>query len=473
MSLMNRQLMLASLLSIIAVACVEFPTGTPYTGFPPTGILIYAGPDRWPVVIVGKTLQMTVEGVSEQGFGSVGRPVWESSDPSIATINSRGVMRGLRPGSVLVRATASGFTNAIRVHVRAALCANSLVIAPITLGETRAGELDLADCVLPLGGPAQGWRLTLAATTTIALETPGATFESEMVVTDVAMRTIATQDQSSWDPAYDNSREVRTLAAGTYLLWVSAPAFVESGQFSLELRARNACGVTLPLPALPLGGTIEGALDDRACVLPNGRAAAGWVLDLPAPTVIGLKVEGATFLGNPSVTSQGMLEREAQYYVSRTIDGYGQVHALPAGRHFVWVSPVGADTTSGAFALIARVMPICGPTTLAGTLAVGDSVTGSLTIMDCISTGVPRVMDQWALTVSDTGTVRIALTHDQFPWYLALRAPDGTETFGGGTGPVTSSRLEVAVVPGTYTISVFMQYGSGSYALSATPRPVP
>jgi hypothetical protein len=292
-------------------------------------------------------------------------------------------------------------------------------------------------------------------------------------VTDLAMRTIAAQDQSFWNPSSDNSREVRTLAAGTYLLWGSTPSFAESGPFSLELRARNACGVTLPVPVLPLGGTIDGAIDDSACVLLNGRAAVGWVLDLSAPTVIGLQVEGATFSGLPSVTSQGMLEREAEYYLNGTIGGYGRVHALPVGRHFVWVSPVGADTTSGAFALIARVMPICGPTTLAGTFAVGDTVVGSLTIMDCIATDVPRVMDQWALTVSDTGTIRIDLTHDESPWYLMVRAPNGTEMYAGGTAAVTTSHLEVAAIPGTYTISVFMQYGSGPYALSAIPRSVP
>ncbi|MDX1646990.1 MAG: Ig-like domain-containing protein, partial [Longimicrobiales bacterium] len=132
-------------------------------------------------VVVGETVQLQATVRDESGNVLGDRPVtWSSDDPGVATVQD-GLVRGIGPGTVLIRASSGDFSAQSEVTV---LTASSIVLsqgvlafegragegptAAQVVGITNGGEAPLAglQTTVSYGSTASGWLdVTLAGTT--------------------------------------------------------------------------------------------------------------------------------------------------------------------------------------------------------------------------------------------------------------------------------------------------------------------
>lgn len=113
----------------------------------------------------------------------------------------------------------------------------------------------------------------------------------------------------------------------------------------------------------------------------------------------------------------------------------------------------------------------CTPTSTVGSLAPGQSVTGTLSTSDCLFPD-GTYFDLYRLTVPAARTLQIDLTSSQVDAYLILYSADGTSLASdddGGGG--TNSRITRSLSAGTYLVAA-NSFGAGevgSYRLSVSP----
>src|SRR5262245_17595539 len=92
---------------------------------------------------------------------------WSSSDPSIASINDDGVVRGEHGGSAIITASVADKSSSLRLLVQPGDCTQSE--GAIEIGETRQGILNSATACALGGEPADSWRLDLTAPTSLLI----------------------------------------------------------------------------------------------------------------------------------------------------------------------------------------------------------------------------------------------------------------------------------------------------------------
>lgn len=134
--------LLASL--VLASAC-----GEPTASTPPV-VTAAAVSFREPAVriVLGQTLQPSLEIRDNQGQPVTGRAVhWSTSDPSVATVSSTGLIAGMRAGNATVAATVDGVSAALPVTVYI----DGLHVWPDTLVLLPGGTRQLSARAQPAG----------------------------------------------------------------------------------------------------------------------------------------------------------------------------------------------------------------------------------------------------------------------------------------------------------------------------------
>ena len=188
-------------------------------------------------VYVGFTLRAVAQLRAADGRVIRGRPMtWTSADVAIADVASQGnqgVLRGRAPGGPLsIMASAEGRSAAIQVRVAYAAHLCPFVTA-LTVGEAGGGRLALGDCEFPLDGSyVDVFRFALPAAATVQVDMASRELDSYLGIFTADGDFLAQDDDSGGEK---DARIVRSLAAGTYLIWANTTSGGSSGTYTLTV----------------------------------------------------------------------------------------------------------------------------------------------------------------------------------------------------------------------------------------------
>ncbi|HUF50970.1 MAG TPA: Ig-like domain-containing protein, partial [Longimicrobiales bacterium] len=184
-------------------------------------------------ITVGSSRQLTATPRDAAGNALTGRAVtWSSSNTAVATVSSTGLVSGVAQGSATITATSEGASGTSSITVTPpdpCLFVNFLPIAP---GQTVNGVLTSTDCRRSDGSFADGYRLTVASGTTIAITLRTTAFRPwlELIHTNGVTTTTA-----SFCTNCTERQITRTIAAGSYYVLVNSYGPGETGAYELSI----------------------------------------------------------------------------------------------------------------------------------------------------------------------------------------------------------------------------------------------
>ncbi len=398
-------------------------------------------------VTVDATLQLSAAVLSTSGALLEDRSVtWQSSDPTTATVSASGIVRGLRTGSVRITATSGGESGFLDLEVVLPFCFNHSVPTggAIAVAQQRLGNLTAASCVFYGYVSAVGHPLTVTSETSLQIDLVTQGYTPALFVTSPTRGIL--KEGFTWNPTTATVRI--TLAPGDYVVWAATPGKVASpGPYSLRTTlAAGACGAPTGGTLLP-GDEAHPVITLDSCVLLDGPVAAGYTLNLAAPTRLSIIGSAATF---PPMLA---LINDQQDIFEFTLGTTGSAAELslivPAGSHELWIGTYSGG--NGTMSLSLGELPPCPAPT---PLAVGDTVHGTLDVLDCgyRGGGGPR-NEAWRVTLGAPARLRVDLISTAFDPFVVL-----TDTLGaiygfnddGGVG--LNSLLVLNLPAGTFDI---------------------
>jgi len=169
----------------------------------------------------------------------------------------------------------------------------------------------------------------------------------------------------------------------------------------------RVCTVATVTNTIQLEQTQSGSHTANDCELIKGRVADGWRLTVTAPTVVVLDVPGVP---PRSVT---LSDVNMHWLVGHVPGITNSSLAIPLdpGEYVVWVA-AGPYSGLSAYQLSARYLetPPCGVS--AGTVLIGQSVSGDIDGDDCVFVNGYRA-DSWQLSLAAETTLGLRLTSDR------------------------------------------------------------
>ncbi len=151
-------------------------------------------PAKQPGRNLGVTADHVVEAVNDDGSFldlSKARVTYRSSDPSVATVNAKGVVTAVGNGAATISATVGGVTGSavIRVHHTLAVSTDPILkpgaTATVTTTYTNTAAKPLADAAVTLSVP-DGWTATPTTPATFATVPAGSSVKTTWTVTPPA-----------------------------------------------------------------------------------------------------------------------------------------------------------------------------------------------------------------------------------------------------------------------------------------------
>jgi hypothetical protein len=249
---------------------------------------------------------------------------------------------------------------------------------------------------------------------------------------------------------------------------ISAAAGGHSGSVTITVEAGECTGATEG--SIVLGTSRTGSLDGSECILfqqgSQQLTAAGWALTITAPVRVILEMTSDDFEPFITVTDEA-LEILAVGY---TPDGGPLARTLwepEPGTYIIWASSAFGDPGNYVISATPATGDTC--TDEMGSIAPGDTVTGTLALTDCIIEEGGFVADGWEFVLTDTATVRIDLMSDEFDAALFLVAGDSVLAFNDdASASTTNARITRSLPPGTYTIwaTSYAPGETGAYELA-------
>ena len=415
---------------------------------------------------IGATQQLTATARNRRGDPIADIAfTYESLQPAIATVDGNGLVTAVSAGAATIRATTGTFTATSTITVTIPQCTNASTTATITTSQTINATLDTTDCIFTGVGHSEGYRFVAAAPTTVLFTLTGATIRPKLTLTGTTASTVLSE---SWSTTIgDTVQLVASVAAGTYTLWVVSNT-PDYGPYVLTSRPAVACTPTLAQTPLANGQTVNGALTETSCLLPNDAQAMGWALTLAEETPVRLDVGANGF--EPWVV---ITDANLDIYSSSILVGADSAvlnDLIPAGNYNVWVTTT--DGGQGAFTLARSTATFTFCDVASDTISVPGSINGALTIDDCVlEPGFAT--DPIYMEVLSPTTLRIDLASTAFDAFLLIA--DSTDTVvltdddGAGLGS-TNSRIQATFPKGRYTLLAQAYYSnsSGAYTLSVS-----
>jgi hypothetical protein len=255
------------------------------------------------------------------------------------------------------------------------------------------------------------------------------------------------------------------------------------GVLGAFLTALSACGEssTDPDPSSDPGnctaqtvtGTIapgqsrSGVLGSQNCMFEVvNRPAEGWLLQVATSARLRIDVTSEAF-------DTVLLLTDADLQVLDADDDGGEgfnsrmVRELGPGSYYLWVVSV-VPGGGGPYQISAQASSGASCEDPVGTVGVGETVTGTLSVESCIRPD-GTFADPWVLTLADPTPLRIDLTSEEFDAYLLVTDDAGNvvdEDDDGGDG--FNSRIVATLPAGTYTVwaNTFAPGETGPYQLS-------
>ncbi len=162
-------------------------------------------------VTVGGTLQLQATAYDDDGDVITGQSVeWSSSNNSIATVSSTGLLTGVSPGAVNITARIGGQTDTQAFEVT-----DDCPILTHTLGTTVTGSLTATDCEFQDGTKVDLYRFTITTTRQVVITLRSSAFDAYLILFNAAGTGIEEDDDSAGGT---DSRITATLPAGTYVI---------------------------------------------------------------------------------------------------------------------------------------------------------------------------------------------------------------------------------------------------------------
>jgi uncharacterized protein YjdB len=198
-------------------------------------------------LLIGETLQLTATMRDANNAVVTGRtPAWASSSPNIASVSGSGLVTGVGDGVTTVTASADGRSAAaiLRVYSRC-----STALAPnITVGQIINGSLAATDCTLSDTTYADGYAITVTASTNVQIDLTSGAFDAYLFLLELTtngIELLAEHDDidpddpaNPSDPIDTNSRITFTLLPG-HQYFILANAFTPRaiGDYQLKVSA--------------------------------------------------------------------------------------------------------------------------------------------------------------------------------------------------------------------------------------------
>jgi hypothetical protein len=219
---------------------------------------------------------------------------------------------------------------------------------------------------------------------------------------------------------------------------------------------------------IALGDTRSGSLSAQDCVLPDGRYADRFSLNISGAITVRIDLESMHFdawleIHDAAGNIIGLNDDAGGTVDSRLIQ------VLDAGSYVVVATTYQAGMT-GSYQIGVQEAADCTPV---GTISVGETVSGTLTNDDCLFE-YGTVADNWTLDIDVPRTVRIIHESSDFEEGVVIRDPNGTITYGAASpGPGQHAEFDAYLTVGTYTIvaSTLYEGSTGSYQLTVTEPP--
>ena len=341
----------------------------------------------------------------------------------------------------------------------------------ISLGQSRPGQLDATDCVLSdlLSDGAFGdrWSLSLAGQTDVRIDLTSNTFDAFLELRDNVGNRIALNDNAAG--SFD-SRLIRTLQAGSYIILVRTLVVGQAGAYRLSVTDGPDCS---PVGALQLGQTVTGELADDDCVGESTGQVDNWSLSLPNTLKLRIDLESSDFDELVGVQDQEGNITGALVGPS----GHARLDIeLGAGEWTILATSL-LDTGRGAYDLTVDELPACTPGT---DFVLGETVAGDISPSDCLFAFVAPA-DSFVINITEETVISIHLKSLDFePFVILLDANGigvalGLDEMGDG-----NARIREALNPGSYTLfaTTAIFPGEGSYLLTVSqivcddPQPI-
>lgn len=227
----------------------------------------------------------------------------------------------------------------------------------------------------------------------------------------------------------------------------------------------DPCAATTPIG---LGQAASGALSSDDCLRPDGRYVDRWALSISTAMTVRIDLSSNQF----DVVLE--LYDAQDRLLAWNDDAAGSTNSrlsypLGPGTYVVTATSYGERAT-GSYQLTVGEGADCTPV---GSIAVGETVSGTLTPDDCLFE-YGTVSDNWTLSVSSPQAVRVIMDSDDFEEGVVIRDPNGSIFYGAATpGPGEPATFDVDLQAGSYTLvaSMVNEGGSGSYELTVQQPP--
>ena len=158
--------------------------------------------------------------------------------------------------------------------------------------DSRTGTLSSSDGRFIHGGPAEAWRLDLAALATLRISLASQSFDALLIVTDLSMNVVAADDDFGGE---GSALLVHTFAAGSYLIWAASVDPNGTGEYQLSTEPAIIASRTTPVGSIAVGQVVTGSLATGE----SGRFGLScidhWILQLAIARTVRIDLMSAEF----------------------------------------------------------------------------------------------------------------------------------------------------------------------------------
>ena len=326
-----------------------------------------------------------------------------------------------------------------------------------------AAVLFVTSCSDSIGPEARADRVTLNAPFT-ELEV-GGTLALAATVLNATGGVVASQ-QITWESMNPEVASVSTagvvtgLRAGTAR--IRASAGTATGTINLTVHPPS-CTRASATGGVNVGQSVSGALAASDCRLFHGSRADGWTLALPQAEAIRIEMVGSGFDAVLFLTDRDM---NVLGYADAAGSGVASlVGEYPAGNYVVWATSW--NDAVGSYTVSAGTVNLCSGADASGSVALEESVAGTLSRDSCILPHGHAGM-AWRLSIPTDVTLRATLTPQGFEGLIVVTTLDlDPVAFGWGPGVGAEVELMHPLPPGEYLLwATSTMGGFGSFTLS-------
>ena len=396
----------------------------------------------------GATGQLTAEPRSAAGTPLARSVQWNSTNGAIATVSQSGVVTAVSAGSTTVTATVDGVVGSATVQVTQDPCS---VIRTLQFGQTVSGTLAAGDCRLKDNSAIQFYEFTITTRQKIEIEMTSTAVDPYLFLADASLTVLDEDDDGGIGL---NSRILRTLDPGRYVVIANTFAANSFGAYQLAVRPAPAACVTGRATAIP--STTDAQLSAQACLQRDGSWEDRYDVQLTQAAALRLRVSSsaiAPFMvltdANEAVIDQASAARGATATLEKE---------LVAGRYTVLVR--GGRNELGAYRLI--VEPAVNPCDITRVLSLGQTTQETFANGDCAlagqSGGPVRFFERYGLVLTERTSVQIDMTSTAVDAYLVIQ--------NAQTGEVVAENDDVA--QGNTNARVVADLPAGPYIINAT-----